>query len=671
MKRCWFGGLPAVLGFVRVGRLGWGVTLALAGLALSGVAGAQTACPGRKPLTLPQVEGFLKNQIPDDRIMALIDSCHTGFRLDGAALDGLAADGVSDRVMEVLNRSTISGLTLAQARADVAALESHMRENEAAVDREAGGDAAQFESQYQQKRAEAARVSPKSEFETTAAYNARVQQAQETVAQLDAAHDVAKAQLGERTAAATAARNKPEVDRIALLKAGRYPAAGAVVFGHYDADAGLLTATLGGEEYWFEHVAPQIAESFHNAWGSVRLEQPYADGDPKIRILVGPTQVDAITGQARSALVAARVDGLLRQGQAAAARGDYGGAARAFKGVLALEPGNEAAKTGLSAAMTQQQQIAAAAQALVANREWVDPRTRLMWTQDDNNGDISWKEAIQYCQNLRKGGFSDWRLPAIDELEPLYDAGVTRQTPPLPEPLSWYSWASAQSYSLKQGAFWQYHVAGGITLTRPSVWSSSKGNVRDNNLMKTVIYVANFVERPKGNDHSWDFPSEKHMDRALCVRPAGDSGASSGSGPVAQPGASADQSASSGEGQGAGTWMDRRTGRLWTTADNGSDISHKDAEEYCRNLQAGGVSGWRLPTIAELQFLIDLSLKKTDAKGRTYHIAGEIQLTHAWSWSGTQASATGTWAYNFENAGKRVALAGGPFSKIPTLCVHD
>jgi formylglycine-generating enzyme required for sulfatase activity len=37
---------------------------------------------------------------------------------------------------------------------------------------------------------------------------------------------------------------------------------------------------------------------------------------------------------------------------------------------------------------------------------------------------MTWDEAIQYAQNLRLGGFSDWRLPTRAELRELGEGGT-------------------------------------------------------------------------------------------------------------------------------------------------------------------------------------------------------------------------------------------------------
>ena len=53
-----------------------------------------------------------------------------------------------------------------------------------------------------------------------------------------------------------------------------------------------------------------------------------------------------------------------------------------------------------------------------------DARTGLIWTRDDNGQDIDWHGADKYAKNLRLGGYTDWRLPTIEELSGLYKPRV-------------------------------------------------------------------------------------------------------------------------------------------------------------------------------------------------------------------------------------------------------
>jgi TIR domain/Protein of unknown function (DUF1566) len=66
---------------------------------------------------------------------------------------------------------------------------------------------------------------------------------------------------------------------------------------------------------------------------------------------------------------------------------------------------------------------------------YLDPQTKLMWTIEDNGKDINWHEANEYAKRLRLGGYSDWRLPTIEELEKLYDPKAVGNTT-LENPLS-------------------------------------------------------------------------------------------------------------------------------------------------------------------------------------------------------------------------------------------
>ena len=75
---------------------------------------------------------------------------------------------------------------------------------------------------------------------------------------------------------------------------------------------------------------------------------------------------------------------------------------------------------------------------------WIEPGTGLMWTVRDNGADLTWKDAVSYCQKLSLGGYRDWWLPATNDLARIYDASEKE------------------------------HVKGGIQLSMPWVWSVSQ-----------------------------------------------------------------------------------------------------------------------------------------------------------------------------------------------------
>jgi hypothetical protein len=51
----------------------------------------------------------------------------------------------------------------------------------------------------------------------------------------------------------------------------------------------------------------------------------------------------------------------------------------------------------------------------------LDMNTGLIWAARDNGNDISWYDAITYCENYKGDGYTDWRMPTQDELAEIYD----------------------------------------------------------------------------------------------------------------------------------------------------------------------------------------------------------------------------------------------------------
>ena len=108
---------------------------------------------------------------------------------------------------------------------------------------------------------------------------------------------------------------------------------------------------------------------------------------------------------------------------------------------------------------------------------WVDPSTALMWTAKDNGNDINWGKAVKYCKNLSLVGYSDWRLPSIDELEKIYDgsgfnaphfkgsilalAGKAKGSLLLTGAREWSSSRVLDDRGHRTGIAWQYDFAHG------------------------------------------------------------------------------------------------------------------------------------------------------------------------------------------------------------------
>lgn len=58
----------------------------------------------------------------------------------------------------------------------------------------------------------------------------------------------------------------------------------------------------------------------------------------------------------------------------------------------------------------------------------VDPRTKLTWMPWDNGKSVTWPEAKSYCGSLEFDSHRDWRLPAIEEIEEIYDSKAPHLT---------------------------------------------------------------------------------------------------------------------------------------------------------------------------------------------------------------------------------------------------
>lgn len=65
--------------------------------------------------------------------------------------------------------------------------------------------------------------------------------------------------------------------------------------------------------------------------------------------------------------------------------------------------------------------IAAGARYTISTDVATDNFTGLSWQRGASTATLSWLDALAYCQALALGGFSDWRLPSLKELNTIFD----------------------------------------------------------------------------------------------------------------------------------------------------------------------------------------------------------------------------------------------------------
>jgi hypothetical protein len=122
-----------------------------------------------------------------------------------------------------------------------------------------------------------------------------------------------------------------------------------------------------------------------------------------------------------------------------------------------------------------------------------------MWTKKDNGSDVNWNQASDYCSNLQLAGYSDWRLPTIEELQGIYDPSASYRD------------------VLDNGTKWNVPNKESLILTGWH-WSSSKDDVpgKPGQEAWQFVFVNNEQQR-------FALPlSFSFLSRALCVRRSGE-----------------------------------------------------------------------------------------------------------------------------------------------------
>ena len=125
----------------------------------------------------------------------------------------------------------------------------------------------------------------------------------------------------------------------------------------------------------------------------------------------------------------------------------------------------------------------------------LDTKTGLMWAARDDGKGIDEQDTMAYFENFRGGGYTDWRMPTVDELEAIYDPDLKN----------------------RQG----YHVTRLIDITGEWVWCSEGPEFVTSFNFKDGSRPLAFFEGPgSGTWYSTEEPLPT-ANRALPVRYAG------------------------------------------------------------------------------------------------------------------------------------------------------
>ncbi|MEO7330703.1 MAG: DUF1566 domain-containing protein [Minicystis sp.] len=95
---------------------------------------------------------------------------------------------------------------------------------------------------------------------------------------------------------------------------------------------------------------------------------------------------------------------------------------------------------------------------------------------------------------------------------------------------------------------------------------------------------------------------------------------------------------------GDGTVLDTKTGLAWQQAVSGPSYTWADAGGYCQNLVLAG-SGWRLPSMKELQTIVDESKLNPAIDGSAFP---STPVDFFWTSSPLAGTPSLTWYVNFD-----------------------
>ncbi len=270
-----------------------------------------------------------------------------------------------------------------------------------------------------------------------------------------------------------------------------------------------------------------------------------------------------------------------------------------------------------------------------------DNNSGLVWQQTPPVQGTTWDEAVEYCEKLELGGYTDWRLPTLKELFSISDfsqgwpyldtlyfklaGGVVSKDQ---QYWSSHKYAGETVEGRNNAAFGVNHVTGHIKAYPAGGGQRGQGEQmrqrppqqgNQQGMPQRPPQGGDSLQRraqrpPQGGDslqrRAQRPPQQMSQQggRNMPPRPGGQHGAI----PMGNP-AAKQLRAVRGEVYGIndfvdnsnGTITDKATGLMWSKSDNGKGITWVEALKYAEGAELAGYTDWRLPNVKELQGIVD------------------------------------------------------------------
>jgi hypothetical protein len=252
-----------------------------------------------------------------------------------------------------------------------------------------------------------------------------------------------------------------------------------------------------------------------------------------------------------------------------------------------------------------------------------DELTGLMWIldADSSGGTRSWLDALSFAAGLTVGGFNDWRLPNLIELESLAHAGQTDVA----------AWLVSQGFTNVQGSQYWSSTSEAIFPDEARTVDMSNGDVfrglKDGDSFSVWPVRAG---QTSGNPDPAYPANIWKTGQTLCYDTIGSPISCAGTGQDGETQAGASWPSPRFTNNGNGTVTDELTGLMWTQdAALFATAVWEDALDNAAGLVLGGHDDWRLPNRKEFLSLVDFSQDSPALPAG--HPFSNVQLEFYWS----------------------------------------